>query len=456
MADRALNYANEVAERVSWAYPDKLIEMYAYGYTLTPPVREKVHPNVFIKYANLSGGRGTGPLGRSLLDEDVPLWQGWRKQLEGWKQAGATLAFYNYLEWEHPDVTLFWFYNAADVLQTLHRRYNCRMLLGETENNLLISTLLYHVIARTLWDVDTDYREVIRDVCAHFYGPVAEEMVGYNLRMDEAIRQSTAWQEEGWRPNNHVDVPLEVLEEGRQVLEKVAQEVEEDKTLSQRIAYARFGHAYLTYVSALNQKSKTAETERVARAAFDAANALRQQFSIMTKLPSVRQLKTFYYPPLMEEERTVARLPDLWDFKKDPSDVGLQEKWFAQEIDASWAKIRITQDWTSQDPGRGYHGVAWYHVRFDLPATAPKGDPLVLHFGAVDGVADIFLDGVKIGEQKEEVGVMWDKPFTILLPAEMDPAQAHRLVVRVQKDNFAAGIWKPVRIMTAAPRERER
>ena len=160
----------------------------------------------------------------------------------------------------------------------------------------------------------------------------------------------------------------------------------------------------------------------------------------MVKLPSADQLKTFYYPPAIEESRSVIELPEIWDFKKDPADVGIAEKWFEDDIDESWVEISTSQAWTSQDPGRGYHGVAWYHVRFAPPASVEKGDGLMLYFGAVDGVADIFLNGVKIGEQHVAEGVMWDKPFTIPLPANLDPAGTHHLLVRVEKDTFAAGI----------------
>jgi len=454
MADRCLNYVNEVAERVSKVYPDKLIEMYAYGCTLMAPAREKVHRNVFMKYANLSGGRGTGPLGRSMLDNEVSIWADWRNQLDGWREAGATMALYNYLEWEHPDVTLFWFYNMVDVLKTFNRQYNCKMLLGETENNVLISTMLYNVLAQTTWDVDTDYKQVIRDVCNTFYGPVADDLYDYTMMMEKAIRTSNAWQEKDWRPNEHQDLSLEVLEQGREILEQVAEKVTGDKTLSKRIAYARFGHAYLTYIRALHEKEKTSRTADIARQAFDFANALRLEHRIMVKLPSADQFKTFYYPPVIEESRSVMELPEMWNFKKDPADVGMTEKWFENEIDDSWLDISTSQAWTSQDPGRGYHGVAWYLVRFALPASVKKGAGLMLYFGAVDGVADIFLDGVKIGEQHVVEGVMWDKPFTIRLPANLDPAGAHRLAVRVKKDTFAAGIWKPVRIMAATQEER--
>jgi len=74
---------------------------------------------------------------------------------------------------------------------------------------------------------------------------------------------------------------------------------------------------------------------------------------------------------------------------------------------------------------------------------------LNLLFGAIDGKSEIYLDGVKIGESQGDPGVMWDKSFQIALPSGMDRLKPHRLVVKVTKDSFAAGIWKPVKIVTA-------
>jgi|GEM_PF-857005 len=447
MTDRAVNYANEVADRVAKVYPDKLIEMYGYGYTLSPPVREKVHKNVFIKYANLSGGRGTGPLGPSIMDSKIPIWNDWRKKLDGWKKADARLGFYNYLEWEHPDVSLFWFSNSADVLKHLNRNYNCRILMGETENNILTSPMLYNIIARTVWDVDTDYKAVIKDLCSKFYGPAGDLMYKYNMMMDDATVKSTAWKDPDWRPNNHVDIPLDTMEKGRLLLDEATGKVKGDKMLSKRIAYARFGLAYLTYVSTLNQKVKTPRTADIARKVFDHANALRLEYGIMTKLPTVQQLKVFYYPPVSEGNTDVMQLPDLWQFKKDPDDTGSGEKWYRNDDFSSWSVISTNQDWTAQDAGRGYHGVGWYYISFKLPDDIKQDSRLLLHFGAVDGYADVFLDGSKIGEQKIDVGVMWDKPFEIALPSKLDPAKTHQLVVRVKKETFAAGIWQGVKII---------
>jgi hypothetical protein len=141
-----------------------------------------------------------------------------------------------------------------------------------------------------------------------------------------------------------------------------------------------------------------------------------------------------------------------WKFRKDPGDIGLREKWFELSTNSGWEPTLITIDWTSQ--GYDYHGIAWYSVSFQLGVEESKQNEffdksgkVALLFGAVDGYADIFLDGKKIGEQKVPPEKMWDKEFAILLPEDFNPAIEHRLVVKVKKDSNAAGIWKPVYII---------
>jgi hypothetical protein len=119
-------------------------------------------------------------------------------------------------------------------------------------------------------------------------------------------------------------------------------------------------------------------------------------------------------------------------------------------ISLPWKSIRVDKDWTSQ--GYKYHGAAWYRIDFELPQTIQcqahdNETKLALLFGAIDGTADVFLDGHWIGEQKRDVAMMWDKTFAIQFPADFDARKPHKLTVRVQKDNFAAGLWKPVSVV---------
>jgi hypothetical protein len=138
----------------------------------------------------------------------------------------------------------------------------------------------------------------------------------------------------------------------------------------------------------------------------------------------------------------VYSFPVDWSFKIDPDDRGLTETWQKSELFDGWSTMRIDDHWTHQ--GEAHRGVAWYGIEFEMSET--NGVPLALWFGAVDGDADIFLDGEKIGEQKLPPTSMWQHGFYIPIKAALTPG-AHRLVIRVYKSNFNAGIWKPISII---------
>ena len=299
MTDRAVNYANEVARRVAEVHPDKRILVQAYSYTLEPPEKNMLHENVLVQYANLSGGRGRGPLGVSMTEEN-PIWDHWHRQLSRWKEAGASLTYYNYMDYAHPDTALFWFYSTSDIVRNLSRLYGVRAWFGETEPSKQVSFLLFHVMAETLWDVDVDYVEIIRDLCDHYYGPVADEMYDYTMLMEEAIRESDAWKTEGWTPVNHQDIPMDILLDGLAQLEGIASKVMDDPTLTRRIAYAKLGHREVMYMQTQKTTTPTAETREISRAAFDAINSIRAEHALSVTKASADRLRAFHYPEVSD------------------------------------------------------------------------------------------------------------------------------------------------------------
>jgi len=156
-------------------------------------------------------------------------------------------------------------------------------------------------------------------------------------------------------------------------------------------------------------------------------------------------------------------LPVTWRFRQDPKDEGMAAKWFEATPDAAWRDIRTEGSWTTQDAGKDYHGTAWYSVEFTVPADAAKAATrtvvrqegwqdtelarFYLLFGAVDGCCRVWLDGREIGAQLRPPEEMWDKPFAIDLGTDaVKPGATHRLVVMVNKQSAAAGIWKPVEV----------
>lgn len=176
---------------------------------------------------------------------------------------------------------------------------------------------------------------------------------------------------------------------------------------------------------------------------------LTEKTPAIVKKPKEKPKEEPYVAPVVDT--VLYQLPLVWQFKTDPQSIGLTPReWNPAKDDPAWKAIRIDKDWTAQ--GYKYHGAAWYSITFEIPrVTEPQiredRNKLALYFGAIDGTADVFLDDRWIGEQKRDVGMMWDKAVAIPLPADFDVAIPHRLTVRVQKDNFAAGIWKPVSVV---------
>ena len=88
------------------------------------------------------------------------------------------------------------------------------------------------------------------------------------------------------------------------------------------------------------------------------------------------------------------------------------------------------------------HGDAWYALDFAMPAEVSPERPVRLVFLGVDGAAKVWLDGQLAGEQSN-VGSMWFKPWALDISALAKPGATTRLVIRVSKDLYDAGIWKP-------------
>ena len=91
-----------------------------------------------------------------------------------------------------------------------------------------------------------------------------------------------------------------------------------------------------------------------------------------------------------------------------------------------------------------YHGTAWHVVDFVVPEKVTG--KLWLLFGAIDGDSWLWINGKPAGSGASP-SVAWDKPFGLDVTNLAIKGQRNRLVVKVHKDLYAAGIWKPVKLM---------
>ncbi|MFN2464773.1 MAG: glycoside hydrolase family 2 protein [Candidatus Dormibacteria bacterium] len=110
--------------------------------------------------------------------------------------------------------------------------------------------------------------------------------------------------------------------------------------------------------------------------------------------PSVRRLGEAVHPRPQQARASWYELDGTWEFEYDDGDVGLASGWMR----AGQAYTRTIQvPFPPESPGSGIgdpsvHQVVWYRRSFKVPQAA-AGMRWVLHFGAVDYSADVWLNG---------------------------------------------------------------
>ena len=117
----------------------------------------------------------------------------------------------------------------------------------------------------------------------------------------------------------------------------------------------------------------------------------------------------------------VTFLNKMWDFAVDPQNKGVVEKWF-EKFPKESRRMPVPSCWNTEIDLFRYRGTAWYKTTFE--SSSPD---IYLNFDAIQNEADIYLDGVHIGNH---YGGFLKFGFEIngLLPGE------HTLTVRVNND----------------------
>lgn len=156
-------------------------------------------------------------------------------------------------------------------------------------------------------------------------------------------------------------------------------------------------------------------------------------------------------PVLLHPDERRQSLSGEWRFRLDPGDRGLQEKWH-ENIDILRGKIAVPGTWQGQGFGSDdpeviwdfrleartlratYTGTAWYGRRFLLP-EGWAGSRVCLNLGGVHPSADLWLNGVKLGEHHAPF-----VPFGLEITDLIRPGQENTLAVRVYEANRDLGL----------------
>jgi len=158
----------------------------------------------------------------------------------------------------------------------------------------------------------------------------------------------------------------------------------------------------------------------------------------------------------LKAQTTVAQLPLHWKLKWDPEEHGRDRRWYAPGTDTSdWLDVRTNAPWEHQKVGRqwkaqhgkGYDGLAWYRVEFELPPDL-AGKKLSLLFGAVDEGATVWLNGKLVGEHPFKEPSDWYMPFEMDITKQVCLDGPNTLVVLVEDRSGLGGVWKKVVVIS--------
>jgi beta-galactosidase/beta-glucuronidase len=132
------------------------------------------------------------------------------------------------------------------------------------------------------------------------------------------------------------------------------------------------------------------------------------------------------YPRPLLRRAEWTNLDGEWDFALDPGGA-----WTRPE-QVVWDR-RIVVPFAPETPASGvgetgFFCACWYRRRFDPPSLAP-GERLMLHFGAVDYAATVWIDGRYAG--RHEGGYT---PFALDVTDLLDGPAPHTLTVRAEDD----------------------
>lgn len=175
---------------------------------------------------------------------------------------------------------------------------------------------------------------------------------------------------------------------------------------------------------------------------------IRREAIRIVDFPYHKEVKLLRNNPTHDHEVVTVKSVDLpesgWSFRVDPEENGHHKGFFNPAFnDSRWRKLKI--GFWEQQGYLGYDGIAWYRIKFRTGAPLSGINAVELHFGSVDEVAWVWLNGKYVG-QHDEGAKGWNRPFDLDVTKEIKYNAENVLVVRVHDSAAGGGIWKKVRV----------
>ena len=175
-SDKALYLANKVANAIQTSYPDRLVAMYAYGPTSTPPLNLIAEPNILINVAT------------SYTDANLTL----EEIIDGWSLKAQKLGIREYYSLR--DYAPIWKIDYLDNTTKYFHERGAVALIAEGLNNWGPMGINYYVASKLLWNHELDGMDLYEDFITNCWKEAADPMRKFYLRFKDGYHTRAYYQ----------------------------------------------------------------------------------------------------------------------------------------------------------------------------------------------------------------------------------------------------------------------
>jgi hypothetical protein len=441
--DLLVHYINQVLERTKDEFPNLYLGMLIYGAHGDYPMRYRPHPRFALTFADITQSRF-----HSLLDTRSATRTYYRNILEQWgklhAEQGNPMGFYGY-NWNLAENLLP--YSKMKIWgQDLPYYHRMGVIGHNNEQDKAWSILGPHdyLMARMGWDMDLDWRQVLKQYCTLTFGPAAPHFEAYYLDLIET--QEAKGIEAG--AHHAMDAVLDqaFLARAQEHVRQAAAAAQTDvhrrnvDYFSQPVGMLAFFHQY-------RQAARNFDFVG-AKAGLDAMvahfEAYQQKNSLLVSRYGRRYLERLQKPFVEQglkystgEYRIVYPLPDALPTIFDPHAMGQHMGLYLPERREEGLLTTRTYSttWAAQGLGMYRPGAVWYRVRFALPADT-AGQGIGLFIGAAEDEIHVWCNGEYIGSARG-----FPRPFQFDLTKAARPGAENLIALQVIKRSMINEIW---------------
>ena len=372
------------------------------------------------------------------------------------------------------------------------KHYRAAGILGvDTESRGAMATTLTNLFFRgqLLWNPDADVDALVAEFYVKFYGPAAAPMADYWNAIFKAWADTIATEHEYFvAPAIYTPALVAKLRRSLEAAEAAMKPLESSTTpearlFRDRMTFTRLGFDVLDAYMAMVAAAGTEADYKAAVAAGERGLAAREKLTTMngtfTTYKNIGEGGYAWWPGEVQQYRElaplvdgtkgtlVAKLPLVWNFRRDPGNVGEKEGWAKQPVDLGWwnaLKRPVSLEDRQASDGRweqlrtdlyvqaqgvvtkdfqSYTGYEWYQTDVALDAAQAEG-AVHLKFPGLFNECWLYVNGEPVAH-REFKGVWWMNDYRFEWDVDVAgklKAGKNSLVLRLCNPHHLGGMFR--------------